>query len=176
MARHRRSDLAPSRPRDARSAVELGLATMLGPIGGFVANIIFARTLGASGRGDLAAIIAALAVCEAVLAVGIMDVLARNIARGDAVPGPERTLAAGAVAASIIPGALVAMYCHSWHFSWQVAIAAGLVVPLTTGTMIGRGVLLGHHAYRKLTVSQIVNGVFRVLAPLTLILVARPTE
>jgi O-antigen/teichoic acid export membrane protein len=149
---------------------------MLGPIGGFVANIVFARTLGASGRGDLAAIIAALAVCEAVLAVGIMDVLARNIARGDAVPGAERTLAAGAVAASIIPGVLVAIYCHSWHFSWQVAVAAGLVVPLTTGTMIGRGVLLGRHAYRKLTASQIVNGVFRVLAPLTLILVARPTE
>jgi O-antigen/teichoic acid export membrane protein len=176
MARHRRSGPAPSQPRDARSAIELGLATMLGPLGGFVANIVFARTLGASGRGDLAAIVAALAVCEAVLAVALSDILARHTAKGDIPPGAQRTLATGAVAASIIPGILVAIYCHIWHFSWPVAVAAGLVVPLTTGTVIGRGVLLGRHAYRKLTLSQIVGGAFRLLAPLTLLLVERPTE
>ncbi|AGB21353.1 membrane protein involved in the export of O-antigen and teichoic acid [Mycobacterium sp. JS623] len=176
MPSHRRSGPAPSRPRDVRAAIELGLATMLGPVGGFVANIVFARTLGASGRGDLAAIVAALAVCEAILAVALSDILARHIAKGDIPVGAQRTLVTGAVVVSLIPGVLVAIYCHIWHFSWPVAVAAGLVVPLTTGTVIGRGVLLGRHAYRKLTLSQIVGGVIRLLAPLTLLLVEHPTE
>ena len=164
------------RSRDARLAIELGLATALGPLGGFVANVIIARTLGASGRGDLAAIVAALAVCEAVLAFGLPDILARHIAKRSLPSGAQLTLAAGAVAASIIPGVLVATYCHSWNFSWTVAVAAGLVVPLTTASTIARGVVLGRHAYRKLTASQIVGGTFRLLAPLTLILVDHPTE
>jgi O-antigen/teichoic acid export membrane protein len=176
MARHRRSGPAPARPRDARSAIELGLATALGPLGGFVANVIIARTLGASGRGELAAIVAALAVCEAVLALGLPDILARHIAKGSIPPGAQRTLARGAVAASIIPGVLVAIYAHRWTFSWPVAVAAGSVVPLITATVIARGVLLGRHAYRKLAASQVVGGTFRLLAPLTLILVDRPTE
>ena len=164
------------RSRDARLSIELGLATALGPLGGFVANVVIARTLGAGGRGHLAAIVAALAVCEAVLALGLPDILARHIAKGSIPPGAQRTLAGLAVAASIIPGGLVAIYCHAWNFSWPVAAAAGLIVPLTTATVIARGVVLGRHAYRKLTASQIVGGAFRLLAPLTLILVERPTD
>ncbi len=164
------------RSRDARRSLELGLATALGPVGGFVANIIFARTLGASGRGDLAAIVAALAVCEAVLAVGISDILARNIARSGIPPGTQRTLALGAVVASVIPGVLVTVYCHNWQFSLPVAVAAGLTVPMTTATVIGRGVLLGRHEYRKLSLSQIVGGLFRLITPFTLILAGSPTE
>jgi O-antigen/teichoic acid export membrane protein len=164
------------RSRDARLSIELGLATVLGPVAGFVANIVYARTLGASGRGDLAAIVAALSVCEALLTFGLPDILARHIAKGSITPGAQRTLAGGAIAASIIPGAVVAIYCLSRNFTWPVAIAAGLVVPLMTATMIARGVLLGRHAYRKLTASQLVGGVFRLLAPLTLILVEHPTE
>jgi O-antigen/teichoic acid export membrane protein len=157
-------------------SIELGLASLLGPLGGFVANVIFARTLGASGRGDIAAIVAALAVCEAVLALGLPDVLARHVAKGSIPSGAQRTLARGAIAGSIIPGAAVVIYTHSWHFSWPVAIAAGVIVPMTTATVIARGVLLGRHAYRKLTASQIIGGTFRLLAPLTLILVDKPTE
>jgi O-antigen/teichoic acid export membrane protein len=157
-------------------SIELGLASLISPFGGLVANVVIARTLGANGRGDLAAIVAALAVCEAVLAFGLPDVLARHIAKSDMPAGAQRTLARGAVAASIIPGVLVTIYCHSWHFSWPVAVAAGLVVPLTTATVIARGVLLGRHAYRKLTASQIASGMVRLLAPLTLLLVESPTE
>ncbi|WP_309241642.1 oligosaccharide flippase family protein [Mycobacterium sp. AZCC_0083] len=176
MAGFRSLGSAVLRSRDARMSLELGLATALGPFAGFIANVIYARTLGASGRGDLAAAVAALSVCEAALTLGLPDILARHVAKGSMPPGAQRTLAGVAVAVSIIPGALVAIYCHSWHFSWPVAIAAGLVVPFTTATMIARGVLLGQHAYRKLTASQVVGGVFRLVAPLTLLLVERPTE
>jgi O-antigen/teichoic acid export membrane protein len=164
------------RSGDARMSVELGLASMLNPLGGFVANIIFARTLGASGRGDLAAIVAALSVCEAVLVFGLPDILARHIAKGSMPAGTQRTLASAAIAASVLPGALVTIYCHSWHFSWLVAVAAGLIVPFTTATVIARGVLLGRQAYRKLTWSLIFGGVFRLLTPLALLLVETPTE
>jgi O-antigen/teichoic acid export membrane protein len=157
-------------------AIELGLGTLLGPVGGIVANVVFARTLGAGGRGDLAAIVAALAVCEVVLVLGLPDVLARHISKGSITAGAQRTLARGVVAASIIPGVLVALYCHSWNFSWPVAVAAGSVVPLIAATAIARGVLLGRHAYRRLAASQVIGGVFRILAPLTLILVERPSE
>ncbi|WP_071947538.1 oligosaccharide flippase family protein [Mycolicibacterium pallens] len=176
MARIRGLRLGVLRSRDARLSIELGLATALGPLGGFVSNIVIARTLGASGRGELAAIVAALAVCEAVLAFGLPDIVARYIAKGIIPPGSQRTLAVGAVAASIIPGVVVALYCHSWSFSWPISIGAALLVPWTTATVIGRGVVLGHHAYRKLTASQLVGGIFRLLAPLTLILVDDPTE
>lgn len=167
---------AAFRSRDARMSIELGLGTLLGPVGGIVANVVFARTLGASGRGELAAIVAALAVCEVVLVLGLPDVLARHVAKGSIPPGAQRTLATGAVAASVIPGVLVTIYCHGWNFSWPVAVAAGFVVPLITATAIARGVLLGRQAYRKLAVSQIIGGIFRLLAPITLILVERPTE
>jgi O-antigen/teichoic acid export membrane protein len=176
MASSRSFISAVSRSRDARLSIELGFATALGPLGGFVANVVIARTLGASGRGQLAAIVAALAVCEAVLALGLPDILARHIAKGSIPLGAQRTLAAGAVAVSVIPGVVVAIYAHSWNFSWPVAIAAGSLVPLTTATVIARGVLLGRHAYRKLTASQFVGGTVRLLAPLTLILVDHPTE
>lgn len=176
MARRKSLHSAVVRSRDARMSIELGLGTLLGPVGGIVANVVIARTLGASGRGDLAAIVAALAVCEAVLVLGLPDVLARHIAKGSIPPGAQRTLVRGAVAASIIPGVLVTIYCHSWHFSWPVAVAAGSVVPLITATAIARGVLLGRHAYRRLAASQVIGGTFRLLAPLTLILVERPTE
>ncbi len=111
---------------------------------------------------------------------GLPDIVARYIAKGIIPPGSQRTLAVGAVAASIIPGVVVALYCHSWSFfSWPISIGAALLVPWTTATVIGRGgVVLGHHAYRKLTASQLVGGIFRLLAPpLTLIfLVDDPTE
>jgi O-antigen/teichoic acid export membrane protein len=176
MAGFRRLGSAVLRSRDARMSLELGLATALGPFAGFIANVIYARTLGASGRGDLAAAVAALSVCEAALTLGLPDILARHVAKGSMPPGAQRTLAGVAVAVSIIPGALIAIYCHSRNFSWPVAIAAGLVVPLTTATMIARGVLLGRHDYRKLTTSQLAGGAFRLVAPFTLLLVDNPTE
>lgn len=173
MGRHKHDQ---ARPTDARSAVELGLAGLLGPLGGIVANVVFARTLGASGRGDLAAIIAAMAVCEAILAFGLPDVLARHIAKDTLLPGVQRRLVVGAVLASVIPALLVSIYCHVWHFSWPVAVAAGLVVPLTTATAVARGVLVGRNAYRNLTAALMVGGIFRFAAPLTLLIVPHPTE
>jgi hypothetical protein len=137
VAKHTGVRSAASRPGDARSATELGLASLLLPVGSFAANVVFARTLGASGRGDLAAIIAALAVCEGVLAFGIPDILARHISKGSLPTGAHRYLAAGAVAASLIPGTLIGLYCHSRHFSWPVAAFAGLVVPVTRGSWLG---------------------------------------
>ncbi|WP_176562258.1 lipopolysaccharide biosynthesis protein [Mycolicibacterium palauense] len=157
-------------------SIELGLATLLGPIGGFFANVVFARTLGASGRGDLAAIIAALAVCDAILAFGLPDVLARHLAKNSIPPGAQRTAAMIAVGAAIIPGILVMLYTHRWNFSWPVAVAAGLIVPVSTATVVGRGVLVGRHAYRKLTMSQIAGGLVRLFGPLILLVVDRPTE
>jgi O-antigen/teichoic acid export membrane protein len=146
------------------------------PLGSFVANVVFARTLGASGRGDLAAIIAALAVCEVVLAFGLPDVLARHIAKGSLPTGAQRTLATGAVAASLIPGVLICVYCHSRHFSWPVAGVAGLVVPVVTAIVLGRGVLVGRRAYRRLSVALIFTGAVRLVAPVVLILVENPNE
>src|SRR5882762_8344476 len=67
VTKHRLRAPSVSRLGDARMATELGLASLLLPLGSFAANVVFARTLGASGRGDLAAVIAALAVCEGVL-------------------------------------------------------------------------------------------------------------
>ena len=151
MAGRKRFRLAAFRSPDAKMSIELGLATLAGPVGGFIANVIIARTLGASGRGELAAVVAALGVCERVsLIFGLPDILARHIAKGSLPPGAHRTLATGAIAASIIPGVLIAIYCHSWDFSWPVSAAAGLIVPLTTATVIARGILLGRHAYLDL--------------------------
>ena len=176
MADYRRLRSAGSRSGDARMATELGFASLLVPVGSFVANIVFARTLGASGRGDLAAIIAALAVCEALLAFGLPDILARHIAKGSLPTGVQRTLARAAVAASLIPGVLLCLYCHSRHFSWPVAGVAGLVVPLQTATAVARGVLVGRRAFRRLTSSWILSGALRLVAPVVLILVKNPNE
>ena len=167
---------AVSRSGDARMATELGLATLLVPVGSFVANIVFARTLGASGRGDLAAIIAALAVSEAVLTFGLADILARHIAKGSLPAGAQRTLAAGVLATAILPGLLLAFYCHSRHFMWPVAVIAGVVVPIATATAVARGVLNGRQEYRRLTVSWLLSGALRLLAPLILILIDTPNE
>src|SRR5690349_11589049 len=101
MAGFRALGSAAVRSRDGRRSIELGLASALAPLGGFVANIVIARTLGASGRGELAAIVAALGVCEAVLAFGLPDILARHIAKGSIVPCSPRTLVVGAVVISI---------------------------------------------------------------------------
>jgi len=157
-------------------ATELGLASLLLPLGSFAANVVFARTLGASGRGDLAAVIAALAVCEGVLVFGVPDILARHIARGSLPTGAQRYLAMGAVTASLIPGVLICLYCHSRHFAWPVAAVAGLVVPLTTALGLARGVLIGRQAFRRLAGSLIVAGACRLVAPVVLLLVEHPTE
>ena len=176
MADVRRVRSALSRSGDARMATELGVASLLVPLGGFVANIVFARTLGASGRGDLAAIVAALAVCEAVLTFGLPDILARHIARGSLPSGVQRSLPMGAVAASLIPGVLISLYCHSRHFSWPVAAVAGCVVPVMIAVAVARGVLVGRRAYRRLTGALVLTGVVRLVAPVVLIVVDNPTE
>ena len=166
---------AVSRSGDAKGAIRLGLASLLRPVGALVANVVFARVLGASGRGDLAAIVAALAVLETALTFGVPDVLARRGARGSLPTGVPGTLATGAVAASLIPAVLVALYCHSRHFTWPVAVATALVVPVVTATVIGRGVLLGRRAFQTLSVSLILTGVVRLIAPFVLIFVEHPT-
>ena len=66
-------------PGTRKTALKLGLAGVLGPIGGFTSNIIYARTIGPSGRGDLAAVLAAVAVSEVVLAFGLPDILTRHV-------------------------------------------------------------------------------------------------
>lgn len=168
--------VAARRSDDAKGAIQLGLASVLVSLGGFVANIVFARTLGASGRGDLAAIVAALGVLEVALTFGIQDVLARHIAKGSLPQGAERTLATAAVAASLIPGVLICLYCHSRGFDWTVAGVAGLAVPLATATALGRGVLVGRRAYRTIGVSMILVGVLKFAAPFVLIFVRNPNE
>jgi O-antigen/teichoic acid export membrane protein len=167
---------AVSRSHDAKGAIQLGFAGVFMPLGGFVMNVVFARTLGASGRGDLAAVVAALGVCEAGLTFGLPDVLARHIARGSLPPGAQRSLATGAIAASLIPGVLILLFCHSRNFSWPVAGVAGLVVPLVTATGVGYGVLLGRRAYRRLSVSLILVGSLKIAAPGLLMLVNNPNK
>jgi O-antigen/teichoic acid export membrane protein len=167
---------AVARSRDARGAIELGLAGLLIPLGGFVTNVVFAHMLGASGLGNLAAIVAALAVSEAVLAFGLPDVLSRHVAKGSLPAGASGTLALEAVAAASIPGLLVCLYCHSRHFSWPVAAAAGLAVPVLTATTLARGVLVGRQAYRTISVALIFRGVVRLVAPTALLLVENPSE
>lgn len=168
--------LALYRSADARGATQLGLVSLLLPIGGLAANIVFARTLGASGRGDIAAVVAALAVCDAVLAFGLPDILARHTARASLPAGVARALATGAIMAGIIPGALLAMYCHSRNFSWPVAAVAGATVPVATAIALGKGVLNGRQDYGRLSVALLFNGVARFAAPAVLLLADHPSE
>lgn len=156
---------------DGRSAVVLGLATLLGPLGGFVANIVYARTLGPSGRGDLAAVVAAIAICEVVLVFGFTDVLTRHMATRSMPAGALRKVALLGIVASLLPGLLVGMFASRHGFEATASVAAALVVPLATVASLGRGVLAGRRAFGWLAAALTCGGIARVLSPVILILV-----
>jgi O-antigen/teichoic acid export membrane protein len=164
-----------ARSRDARHALELGLARFLGPVGGLLANIAVARTLGAEGRGQIAAVLVLFSTLELILAFGAPDILARDIARNTLPLGSARTLSTYAATISVIPGIAVIFYCHHWGFSWATSVFIGVLVPATTVTYMARGVLLGQHQYRKLTISHLLFGMVKITAPLLLIAVDKPS-
>lgn len=76
-----------SRPREARARVSgvvalLTAANVLNAAGGFVTGPLLARALGASGRGDLQAVIVPLSLVPAVLGLGIPAFAYRTLPRG----------------------------------------------------------------------------------------------
>lgn len=153
---------------DSRDAALLGLANLLGPIGGFAANIAYARTLGPAGRGDLAAVVAALAVCEAVLVFGFADVLTRHVAARAVPTGALRRVVTLCVVASIVPGLLVGWLAVDRGFGVVAVLAVVTLVPLATVAALGRGVLAGRRAFGRLAVSLSLGGVARISAPVIL--------
>lgn len=164
------------RSRDARHAIELGLARFLGPIGGLLANIVVARILGTEGRGQIAAVLVLFGTFETLLAFGTPEIIARDIAQGTLPQGGARTLSRYAAVISVAPGVAVVYYCHHLGFSWPTAIFVGALMPALTITYMARGVLLGNHEYRKLTVSHLVFGITKVLAPISLLVVDKPSN
>lgn len=161
--------LALYKSADARGATQLGAASLLLPVGSLVANIVFARTLGASGRGELAAVVAALAVCEVVISFGMPDILARHVARSSISQATVRSLAVAAASAALAPAIAIAVYCVARGFSWPVAVLAALIVPITAALALGKGVLNGRQDYRRLSVALLVNGIARFAAPIALL-------
>jgi O-antigen/teichoic acid export membrane protein len=163
------------RSPDARHALELGLARFLGPIGGLIANVAVARILGTEGRGQIAAVLVLFGTFETLLAFGTPELIARDIARKALPRGAAKTLSQYAAAASILPGVAVAFYCHHLGFSWAIAVFVGVLMPATTVTYMARGVLLGNHQYRKLTISHLIFGAVKIVAPLLLVIVDNPS-
>ena len=155
---------------DNRAAIVLGLATLLGPLGGFLANLVYARTLGPSGRGELAAVVAALALCEVVLVFGFPDVLTRHVARKMLSGYSFRSTMRVAMLGSLLPGAMVVWWAHSRGFGWTSSIAAGVVVPIASLASMGRGILAGHRSFGRLAYTLLAGGIVRIVAPLILIL------
>jgi O-antigen/teichoic acid export membrane protein len=79
-------DVAPpaaaSRPRVSGVTARLTVANMLTASSGFVTGPLLARALGASGRGDLAAILVPLSLVPVVLSLGIAPFAYRSLPRG----------------------------------------------------------------------------------------------
>ena len=154
---------------DTGAALILGGATLLGPIGGFFANAVYARTLGAEGRGQLAAVISALVVCEALLAFGFPDVLARRIAKRSISGRALRYSMVLALLGSLLPAVLVGVWANSRGFGIAACVAASVVVPVTSLAALGRGVLTGRRAFTRLSMMLLLAGVVRIASPLILI-------
>ncbi|NRQ49130.1 oligosaccharide flippase family protein [Aeromicrobium stalagmiti] len=159
--------------KDGRAALLLGAASLLGPIGGFAANIVYARTLGPSGRGELAAVVAALAVCEAVLVFGFPDVLTRHVSRKTISASALRRVLIIGVAGSMVPAAIVWWWAIDRSFEPLSAATAAAVVPIATIAALGRGVLAGRRAFRRLIGVVLAGGVVRLIAPGILLLANR---
>lgn len=155
---------------DSRTAFLIGAATLLGPLGGFAANIVYARTLGPDGRGDLAAVIAALAVCEAVLVFGLPDVLTRLHARRAVSGQVLRVVLAVGLLGSIIPALVIALWAWDRGFGPAAVLSAAAVVPVATLASIGRGILSGRRLFKRLIACLVVGGAARILAPIVLLL------
>jgi O-antigen/teichoic acid export membrane protein len=73
------------RPRLAGVVASLTAAKVLGAASGFISGPLLARALGASGRGELAAIVVPLTLAPAVLGLGISSYAYRELPRGRAV-------------------------------------------------------------------------------------------
>ena len=178
MAGRKRFRLAAFRSPDAKMSIELGLATLAGPVGGFIANVVIARTLGASGRGELAAVVAALGVCEA----GVVDLrttghLGPSYCKGLASswrpshPGDRRDRRVD----------------HSRRADSDLLPQLGLLLARVRGRRVDSPLddSHRHRAWspvgpsrlpRTLTASQLVGSAIRLVAPFSLILAERPTE
>lgn len=155
---------------DARTAALLGLATLLGPVGGFAANIVYARTLGAAGRGDLAVVIAALAVCEGALVFGFTDVITRHVATRQVPRDALKRIVAIGLAGSVLAGLLVGATAWTHDFGVIATLSAATVVPIATLAALGRGVLAGRRSFGRIGVSLLLGGFARVLAPVVLVI------
>src|SRR5215471_12551029 len=71
-----------ARPRLTGVFVRLAAVNLLGAATGFITGPLLARALGASGRGDLAAVQVPLALVPAVLSLGIPAFAYRTLPRG----------------------------------------------------------------------------------------------
>ncbi|MBD8608526.1 hypothetical protein IFT73_16850 [Aeromicrobium sp. CFBP 8757] len=148
----------------------LGAADLLGPLGGFAASIVHARTLGPSGRGDLAAVVAALAVCEAVLVFGIPDVMTRHVARVRMFTRSFTGMLIVCLLGSTIPAVLVWWWAVDRVLSAAAAGIAAAVGPTATVAALRRRILAGRRAFRRLVVVLMAGGVIRPIAPAALLL------
>lgn len=157
------------RGSDQRAAVGLGLASLLGPAGGFIANIVYARTLGADGRGELASVIAALALCEAVLVLGFPDVLTRLVAKRSVDTRVLRGVLVIAAGVSVLAAVGVFLWAVRSGFNPYSSMVAAVSVPIATAAAIGRGVLTGRRMFRRLMWVLVFGGVTRLVSPMLLI-------
>src|SRR5215510_11331898 len=76
------TERAKGRARISGVAARLTAASALGAATGFITGPLLARALGASGRGDLAAVQVPLALVPAVLSLGIPAFAYRTLPRG----------------------------------------------------------------------------------------------
>lgn len=74
--------MRPARPRLGTVAARLAAGNVVGASLGFITGPLLARELGASGRGDLAAVVVPFTLASAILGLGISGYAFRELPRG----------------------------------------------------------------------------------------------
>lgn len=156
----------------ARAVSKITIVNLVVFVGAFLTGPIVARALGPSGRGQLAAIAAPLALIPIVLGLGLGTFATREVASGKTVRSVLSTLLPISVVLGLI-GAItgwpLAGALSQGHSTIRTFLRVGfLLAPLSLVVVVLQSTLAGQQRWNRLLVARAIPTVIAVLAIPTL--------